>query len=495
MVSAQSFPWIIITLAVVLVWGANLIWVAIETRPPHWDMGRHLWNSLRYYHEFSLHQILPFLQSYNYYPPLIYWLASPVYALFGASVMSAVSINLIFISVLTVSTYLLGVELWNKRVGLLAAILTLSYPMLVSQFKEYQVDAPLTALTTLSLYLLLKTKRFSSWRWSLAFGFAAGLALLTKWTFIAIIALPILLVAGLGLKNAWGSRGRIFILLQNLVVAASSAYITCSVWYVSNLQQLKIDLFGNNAAQAVREGDPMVGSLESTLWYFWNLINNQLYLIPFIAFLVALVITLRNKMAARRNLLLMVFILGIYIAFTFISNKDARYTLPMLPAIALITCSAITAIPSRKAQNIASILIGLHAATAFMVMSFGNSIVPQYIGFNLGNQSITVIKQGGYLIGAPTGEQWYQSHVVEIAASTPGKSLLFIGPESIWFNNWGLTYLSQRSGVVLTGNNPEIIIIRGNDQPPWKNYTPTETFTLPDGQALKLYRKTSEPYN
>lgn len=488
-----TFPWVILSVAILLVFCANLLWVSLEARPPHWDMGRHLWNSLLYYNEFSTHHLLPFLQAYNYYPPLLYWLTSPIYTIFGTSVASAVSVNIVFITILTVSTYLLGKELWGKRVGLLSALLVLSYPMFVSQFKEYQVDAPLAATTTLALYGLVKTGFFRSGRWSIFFGATLGLGLLTKWTLVGIIAIPLAITAGMAFRQAYPSWRMVGFRLRNLILALATAYTASSLWYVANLQQLKIDLLGNNAAQAVREGDPVVGSLASNFWYFWNLINNQLYLIPFLVFILALAVTLRHKEAVKRNLMPLALIFGVYLLFTLISNKDARYTLPMLPAVAIITCSAITYLPQR-AKNITTILIGLHAVTAFFVISFGVSFIPKNISFSLGSQPVTVIQQGGYIIGSPTSEQWRQEQIVQLAASTPNRTLQYIGTESIWFNNWGLTYFSQRYGVELTGDQPEVIAIRG-DLPPPPSYQQVESYVLPDGSSLKLYRRSNQPYN
>lgn len=487
------FPLVILVCAILLVFSANLIWVSLETRPPHWDMGRHLWNSLLYYNEFSTRHLLPFLQSYNYYPPLLYWLTSPIYAIFGASITSAIGVNLIFITILAASTYLLGKELWGSRVGLLSAILTLSYPMFVSQFKEYQVDAPLAAMTTLVLYGLVKTDFFRSGRWSLFFGTTLGLGLLTKWTLVGIIAIPLLIMVVGALRQTYPNMKIMSFRLRNLILAAGAAYITSSIWYVANLQQLKIDLLGNNSAQAVREGDPVVGSLTSNFWYFWNLINQQLYLIPFLAFILALIVTLRHKEAIRRNMMPLALIFGVYLLFTLISNKDARYTLPMLPAIAIITCSAVTYLPKR-AKDFTTILVGLYAVIVFFVVSFGASFVSKNISFKLGDQPVTIFRQSGYIIGAPTREQWRQENIVQLAANTPNRSLQYIGAESIWLNNWGLTYFSQRYGVVLTGNQPEIIAIRGDLLPP-VDYQLIESYALPDGSSLKLYRPTNQPYN
>ncbi|MER3412370.1 MAG: 4-amino-4-deoxy-L-arabinose transferase, partial [Thermoleophilia bacterium] len=79
--------------------------------------------------------------------------------------------------------YGLGRRLWGRGTGLLAALLVATSPMLASLFKDFMLDAPLTAMTALALYLLVRSQELARRGASIALGVACGLGMLTKWSF------------------------------------------------------------------------------------------------------------------------------------------------------------------------------------------------------------------------------------------------------------------------------------------------------------------------
>src|SRR5208282_1001599 len=108
------------------------------------------------------------------------------------------------IILLAFSVYGIGETLWNSRVGLLAALFVLSSPVVASQFKEYQLDAPLAGMVALGFYLFLKADGFKNRKMSMRFGIAAGLGMLTKWTFLFFFAFPLAEVV----FTIWKSRNK-----------------------------------------------------------------------------------------------------------------------------------------------------------------------------------------------------------------------------------------------------------------------------------------------
>src|SRR5262249_15042763 len=157
----------------------------------HWDMGHHLFDSLVYEH-LSLAHPLRLLETYTYYPPFVYWTTDVFYALLGSDALWVAELsNTVFVAILVFSTYGLGSRLWGRRVGTLAAVFVVTTPMLVTAFKEYMLDAPLTAMVALALYLLVAGDRFAGRGHALALGAACGFGLLTKWTFAVVLALPL----------------------------------------------------------------------------------------------------------------------------------------------------------------------------------------------------------------------------------------------------------------------------------------------------------------
>ena len=194
-----------VSLLLVLVIGitaANLVWRTLETRPPHFDMAGHLRVSLEYADYLDGGNLFDFLWSYHYYPPMIYWSASLFYTMSGhEDIAVAVASNALFLTVLAISTYAIGRRLGGRLAGLLASFFVLTTPMLVTQFKEYQTDAPLTAMVALSLYFLIVANGFSNRQASILLGVAAGLGALTKWSFLLTMLLPVLFGVAVAIRT------------------------------------------------------------------------------------------------------------------------------------------------------------------------------------------------------------------------------------------------------------------------------------------------------
>lgn len=475
----------LLTLLCITIVICNDIWVRAELRPPHWDMARHLFNSLNYFHFAKDGLIRALFTSYSYYPPLLYWVSIPFYFIFGLGARTAVFSNTVFIFILVFSTYGIGKRLWNRQTGLLAAILVISLPIFVTQFKEFQLDAPATAMTALSLYVLIRTEEFKNRGWGLLFGLVLGLALLTKWTLLFVLILPIGYAVCVAVWSDYKRRKfeRTFIVL----LAGLLAYALASIWYVPNNLDIQMDLLNNAGAAGVREGDPPVGSLQSNIWYLKNLVNNQLYLIPTILFGIGTGFSIAKiKPYFTKNTYPWLLVIGTLVFFTFTRNKDARYTLPMLVGVAVIAVFWISQIKKPR-RMIVSALVVLYALASFWLISFGSLLIPA----SLQAGPITVFAQHGYIIGAPTNENWQQQQIMQYISEQPGKKVLLdtTSPDTMWFNHWGNKYFESLYGVIGTGDvqNANYAIIPVGTE--LEGFTVIKTYTLPDGRTINLVQR------
>ena len=237
---------------------ANLIWVHTETRPPHWDMARHLYESLQY---LQLAQTSPLrlMVLYTYYPPLIYLMAIPFYLAFGTSVTAAVAANSCFLIIGCLAVYGIGRKVGNSTIGLLAALVFATSPLIATQFKEFQIDGPLAAMTAATLWFLVNSPDFKHRLNSVGLGALIGLSLLCKWTFPGIIALPLVYSMGLAVVRSY--RERNLTRLINIGLAAVIVIAIDYAWYYPHLHQLRLDVSANNGPAAAREGDPAGGGV------------------------------------------------------------------------------------------------------------------------------------------------------------------------------------------------------------------------------------------
>jgi 4-amino-4-deoxy-L-arabinose transferase-like glycosyltransferase len=425
-----------------LVGGLDVLWASLEQRPPHWDMARHLYNSLGYLDMLRHHEWRNLVLNYAYYPPLLYYLALPWYLVLGTGVAVAVAVasNLPAIWLLLLSVYGLGRYLWGREVGWVAAVVTVATPMVASQFKEFQLDAPTTALAMAALYALARSREFSRPWWSWLTGVAVGVGLLCKWTFGLILGAPLLMAAGMAVAEAMRERrlGR----LSGVVQAALWAYVIPSAWYIFNNKQLQIDLLNNGVGAGAREGDPVVGSWASAVWYGINLVNVQLYLLLAVGLAVGVVVALRHRREWYRRRYLLVAALGIYASFTLLRNKDPRYTLALVPVVVLLGCAGLKYARGWTRRLWAGGLVAYSVVT-FMVMSFGGPGMTRDVKVGPPSSGAVVWGPHGYIIGPPSGEDWALEPAFQLMAAQPGP-VAYNGIDTIWCNNWDILYLGRK---------------------------------------------------
>lgn len=456
----KYFDYLILSLVVIFVVTANQIWLNLNFRPPHWDMGRHLWNSLVYKSFFdnffggNFSNILNIVFHYSYYPPFLYCLTYPLYIFFGSGINSAVLVNAIFILILTFSVYGIGKYLYNRKIGLLSALLVFSTPMMISQFKEYQLDAPLAAIVALSLFFFFKTEEFSKRNWCVLLGFSLGLGMLLKWTFVAFLAAPIiyfLTLKFIGLiksKKSWFK----FSVWKNEFILFGVAFLVFGPWYVRNIKKLLVDFSKNGVSQALIEGDPVTFPA-NLVWQINNLINNHLYFIIFLLFLVGLVISIFNKEARKKNSPLIVFIAAGFTIFTILPNKDARYILSLIPLISIISVFWIDLFKKKIIKNLLFVVLAVFSVFMFYSVSFGIKSLPKALYIKIFKQHYIVYAQGGYIIGPPQQEKWFQEEIIEEVAKEKDSKLYYVGLDTVWFNNWGLIYYSSLNKISLVKEN------------------------------------------
>ena len=123
-------------------------------------------------------------------PPLYQLMTIPSILLFGRSVDSALSVNVLFLAILIASTYSIGCLVKDGKTGLLAALLVSCYPPIVHLSRMYLPHFALPACAALSicLLLLLIRKRSIVIAWLLGTSLAFGLLMHPQ--FVWILPVP-----------------------------------------------------------------------------------------------------------------------------------------------------------------------------------------------------------------------------------------------------------------------------------------------------------------
>ena len=343
-----------------LIWligaAVDRLWYWSDRSVPAWDQADYLngalnyWNALQTPHWFDGEWWRSFWLLSNKIPPLNYILTVPFINLFGTSEDAATLVMLLYSAILLISVYGLGVILFDVTVGLYAAGLCQLIPGLYYHRLEFILDYPLTAMTTLSFWLLTwwywvskrKKARGSSKSWILALssGLGLGLAILTKQTALFFLFLPILFVLGDCLKH------RQWLRLVQFITSLVIGIAVCFPWYRTNW--LLILTSGKRAAvdSAIAEGDPALNTLAAWTYYgkiLPYLLSWHLLLIPLVGLILYIFFKANRQKTSDAAVALQfkwkwlsVFLLGGYLLSSVNINKDARYILPLLPVLSLL---------------------------------------------------------------------------------------------------------------------------------------------------------------
>jgi 4-amino-4-deoxy-L-arabinose transferase-like glycosyltransferase len=484
---------------------ANLIWIALDTRPPYWDMADKQTGALNIYDAVAASGIrsvaqIPFLT--GSYPPFYHSIVAAFYAVFGRSIDAAQWANLPAIALLLLATYGIGRTVYKPFAAATGAVIVSFCPLLLWLSRETMVDYWLTSMVALAVWLLIRTKEFSNRKYAILFGIACGLGMLTKWTFVFFLILPALWFARRNLKNA--------------AISASIAAGIAAYWYAFALPAM-LRLLSINSAQSASEGDPNRFSIEAVVFYLRALEGSQLFLPLFVALLAGLVLLLFDR--KKEWIPILLWLAGGWLGLMLFQNKDPRYTAPLLPAIALIIAQVF-----QRKESLIALLLPVLLVQHYLV-SFGIPQLPAAVVLAKGGDGpITydwnLYTQRYFGWGPPAREDWKIEDVLEKVAS-PQNSVVRLGlvPDIPRFDAQAFMFYTRLKKVPVAINrlaffdepsivNNDYILASEKDSgfEPGSFFTSDlkhinqylarrsdlfqtlETFSLPNGDVIRLYK-------
>ncbi len=404
-------------LAIILwIFGGNLIWMLLDIRPPSYDQGLHLFRTFNYWEAMSSGSEDWWQDVLNvepFYPPFYHLSLIPLSIVFGFTLDTGVIGNSFYMVIMALSIYGIGKILYTRNAGLIAAFLVSCYPIIVSMSREYIISVMLTAMTTLAYYLFLKSENFENKKYSILFSFIYATGLMVKWTFF-IYTLPAVLMGLWGAKIGFRDRiiqtayyiGMIaalliapfFILIIgeqrwvplilefllilalvksfpqaslstqkaiNLISLSCISVLICFPWYAHNLINILIGMskfaFPGVALKGFTNWFPIWG-------YYLEAPIGQLGWPLLVISTAAFIFYIFKK--DRFNWLLFIWAIFPIIVFTFVDNKGARYTMPALPAMALITAVVLTQVRNISLRKFLYSIAGVTALGTFLYTGF-----------------------------------------------------------------------------------------------------------------------------
>jgi 4-amino-4-deoxy-L-arabinose transferase-like glycosyltransferase len=278
--------------------------------------------------------------------------------------------NLVFVSLLALGVYQCGRLLFGRLAGMLAVVFALGSPLLTSLFHVFMLDAPLTSMVAVTIWLILASEDFSRPGVSAWAGLAAGLGMSVKSQFAQFVLGLIVVVLLHGGWRNW--RGLLSFSVVALVIGGP--------WYFVHFSELGTLLNVAGTSVGAPPGNvPPTLSLDNFSWYFWNVLNSQLLAPLFMLALGGTIWTLvevvrsRDEHGARMELLAGAFLAWLVVTLT--PHHDIRYGLELLAYLAIIATGWIASLPrAARLVAIAVLVIGALANTLGVTFGVGKEV-------------------------------------------------------------------------------------------------------------------------
>jgi hypothetical protein len=315
------------------------------------------------------------------WPRLMYLVAAIPCLIFGPSGRVVEMANLFWLSLLLLSTYLIGAACRDRWTGLLAAGLVSLTPAVFCLSRRFELDFALGAAVACACWALIRTEGFTRLGWSVAFGVICGLGLMVKAQFLIFLLPPCLvlvtrepisrLVARVRRRRLEErSPGRLWRPCALALLSAGLAGAVSSAWWRGLFSE-----YAPALAMLVNPGvEPGFKHPFDPLFYVGSIIEGAT---PFLSIAIAagVLLALRAREAQHRALLLL-WALGAFVIFSLRFSKQGRFIFPVLPALALLAAIGWRRIfdgSSRRLRAMAVVivtLVGLNGLAQYLGISF-----------------------------------------------------------------------------------------------------------------------------
>jgi 4-amino-4-deoxy-L-arabinose transferase-like glycosyltransferase len=371
---------------------STILWTLRDRTPPPWDPSDHLRYAYDYYRSLAHADFDGFAREFfstrHYYPPFVHLVSATVFLVLGASRLTGIGVNLLSLAALLWSVASMSRHLYanpesaevnvnpvsRRALIVLPALIAACYHFSAWLMHDAFLDFPLTAIVAVSFALLVRADDFRVRRDAIAFAIAAGIGMLVKQTFAFFFLLPAIYVV----IRVVRTRDRRAIL--NLALAVGVLMLVAGVWYGPHLADV-IAIYRENQRAAFNENEAPLFTFDSNFFYVHALISMQMQLPLAIVFVAGLVYSLVR--CRKQSLMLYLWLVSGIACFALVANKDVRYTVPVLPAAALLSACWLREFTLLKAETVTRRVFGgvkaalVAAIAVWALVSFFNAQWPR----------------------------------------------------------------------------------------------------------------------
>ena len=422
----------------------HLLWATANQMPAIWDMAHHQY--MGWLHLASLREgrLLADLSSISsYYPPLYYLQEAFVLAVTGPTRFLAWLTNLPGLFLLSFFTYRIALLNCRPVSAAGAGVVVLLLPLGAWVSRETLLDPTLAGWVALALFLVLKSRFLELRGWTLLFGLVVAAGMLTKWTFVVFLILPVLYSC-----YRTSERSRV---LRNLLDAALLALPFIFWWYLPNLGSLW-QRFKSTSLAAVWEQDPGLYSFWGWIYYLRSLSSYYLFFILTAALVWAVFHLLRRPIGPTDSFLLWTALGGVLL-LTALKAKDPRYVMPLVSPIVIILIRGFDTLKGRQwVPGIVLIAFFQFIAVSFSVSPFSGKLAffevdddTDYLG--MGREWVLYSSDYFEVLGPPRAEDW---RYAEIARHFDSEARVGFVSDAVRFNPAALRLFAMEQGIQLS---------------------------------------------
>ena len=400
-----------------------LCWHAIDRHPPEWDHANHLERAVQCARDLAAGDVSAVIERSAFYPPIVPCLSGVLSRVLPSDLAAAHLVMLMFLALGMAMIYLIGRARIDGPTGVLAAVIFGSAPFVVFNTLRFQLDLPLAATVALAIWLALRSEGFTRRGWAVALGAVTGLGMLIKPPF-PVYVLPVVvwaLFVGRGRR-----RG------ANVTLAALAAFVISVAWYGPRLMGLPAQIANRSFKQAAESGHPDPLS--------WTALSIYPVTLPmFFGAAASLLLAVGIVVAVRRRAWLeLAAVLVPFAVFLTIQNKNARYTLPILPMAAVVAAMALQPLRGRW-RTVATVVTLLVAVVQVSATAFA---VPAQV-------AIPGTRLAAGIPAPPDPADWHHAEIFDAIARHGGRdasATVSIVPNHPFFSTSNFRYYALRDG-------------------------------------------------
>jgi 4-amino-4-deoxy-L-arabinose transferase-like glycosyltransferase len=466
--------------AVLALWALGawhiVTWLRLDNTPPPWDSAWHLGYGLvygAYLDRLSLVDAWAGLGATStYYPPFVHFCAALCWRLCG-TVQSAwpglstadlgTLANLFFLALLLGGTYALGARCYGRRAGVLAAFLALCYPVLAAHSRLFLLDFPLTGLMAATLAVLAASRGLTNKVWIWPLGMLASAAMWTKWSFATLFLAPFAMALAEGVRRFRAgddpelTRQRLGF---NIAVVLAGMFLLAGPWYLSHFRQTLAQLHQSDQTW-LKDLDPVWYSPAGLTYYLRALCANQL----FAPFTLLGLFGAWYAWAHRDWLPGSGFLLGTLVAglalLTLVPNKDPRFSMPLLPVLAVLSSSWLAPPPAGLRPRAGWVRVQRRLLAAVLALGL---LEFQAVAYGLpwrlervGPQWAPLVGTEPHLARRPATRAWpHEALAADLARLAPAGGTIGVVPNRADVNLLTLRYYVFRHLLPYLPNDPRL---------------------------------------